>query len=101
MDSNLKPFGISHKDNLDDWVFVIDSFLELKRVPETTILLLITPLLKGRDLTLLKKFRSENPHETLETFREVLKKAFENCNGSKGGSNEEITSNVLRKNFHN
>ena len=64
LDSNLKPFGLSHKDDVDDWVYVLDSFLELNRVPETTILPLITPLLKGRSFTLLKKYRCENPNGT-------------------------------------
>ena len=62
-------------EDLDDWIFVVEA--SLGREVGVDGLNAITPLLKGRALSILKNFRSENPHTGWLGFKKVLKQNFD------------------------
>ena len=62
-------------EDLDDWIFVVEA--SLGREVGVDGLNAITPLLKGRALSIFKNFRSENPHTGWLGFKKVLKQNFD------------------------
>ena len=72
---NIPKFKGSQEEDLDEWIFIIDAALG----SETGVngLNAITPLFMGRALSLLRKFRSENPFQGWTHFKLVLKENFD------------------------
>ena len=55
MDKNIKKYNGSLNYNWDDWIFQIDTFQKFNNVEDKKMLALVTPLLQGNALPMLKK----------------------------------------------
>ena len=78
VDKNIPKFSGSGaaNENLDDWMFMIDSFEKFNDVAEEDMLGLVMPLLRGQALQMLKRGLAKNPDLLWFEFKEELIATF-------------------------
>jgi len=74
MDKNIKKFNGNLSENWEDWIFQIDTFQKFNNIDDTKMLGLVTPLLQGNALQLLKKEMKKGTN--WKEFRLVLESIY-------------------------
>jgi hypothetical protein len=76
LDSNLPKFGGNVGKNLEEWVLVIQGYLEMGNYNSMEALLAVLPLLKDNALQQFIAFRRNYPYDGWMFFVEHLRKVF-------------------------
>lgn len=66
IDKNIPKFhgNGSQNENINDWLFLVEQFMKFHRVNESEMIAIITPLLRGQALQMLKRGLSKDPEYT-------------------------------------
>ena len=59
VDKNIGPFWGNPNEKIEDWLYVIHNWQKLHAVPENRMIPILTPLIRGNALQLLKTFGIE------------------------------------------
>ena len=78
IDKNIPKFSGSgaSNENIDDWLFMIDQFKRHNRVEDDKMLAIVTPLLRGQALQMLKRGILKNQQYDWNEFKEELVETF-------------------------
>ena len=78
VDKNIGPFWGNPHDKIEDWLYVIHSWQKLHSVPNDKMIPLLTPLIRGNALQLLKTFEKETfGRGTWTEFEKQLKSLYD------------------------
>jgi hypothetical protein len=76
LDLNLPKFGANVGENLEEWVLVIQGYLDIGNYSSMEALLAVLPLLRDNALQQFIAFRRNHPIEGWKFFVEHLRKVF-------------------------
>ena len=76
LDSSLPKYGGNMGENLEEWLLIIQGYLDIGNYSQVEALLAVLPLLKENALQQFITFRKAHPYDGWRSFVEHLRRVF-------------------------